>query len=119
MSKKILIVDDSDDFRSLLKMTLEIEGFDVDDECNGKEGLEAAKRSKYDLIVSDIEMPVMGGLEFVSRFRDEVSRKTPIITLSAEDRNTMDRALQAGATETISKPFEPFVLIERVNKLLG
>ncbi len=119
MSKKILIVDDSDDFRSLLKMTLEIEGYDVADECNGKEGLAAAKRSEYDLVVSDIDMPVMNGLEFVRRFREDVSREIPVITLSAEDRDTMDKALQAGATETISKPFEPFVLIERVNKLLG
>lgn len=116
MSKRLLVVEDSEEFRALLRMTLEFDGHDVTLAGNGREGLEAARKGTFDLIFSDIDMPEMNGLEFVRRFRAEFGATTPIIMLSGEDTGTLNNAIADGATGSLSKPFDPLGLLEVVTK---
>ena len=118
MAATILIVEDSDDFRQLLTMTLDMSGYEVVQAANGTQGLEAARARKFDLVLSDIEMPEMDGVEFVRRFR-AIDDSTPIIMLSAADSDLMSKALEAGATGKIIKPFEPIRLTELIEQHLG
>ncbi len=119
MSGRILIIEDQDDFRQLLQMTLDFQGYDVATAENGAKGFDVAKSMDFDLITSDIEMPVMNGIEFVKKYRAEVSQETPIIMLSAAESDIKETAIAAGATQLIEKPFEPIKLTEAIKKLLG
>ncbi len=119
MGGRILIIEDQDDFRQLLQMTLDFQGYDVATAENGAKGFDLAKSMEFDLITSDIEMPVMNGIEFVKKYRAEVSKDTPIIMLSAAESDIKETALAAGATELIEKPFEPIKLTEAIKRLLG
>jgi len=67
--KRALAVDDSATMRNLVKIALEAEGFTVDTAENGREALELTKRNSYDVIISDVNMPVMDGLQFLREFR--------------------------------------------------
>lgn len=119
MSTRILIIEDAEHLRTVLKITLEFKGYDVYVAANGQEGLEAAKESSFDLIFCDIEMPVMDGLEFLTRYRAEIDAETPIVMLTAEDRELIEQALQRGATAALCKPFEPIKLLEEIQKYAG
>lgn len=119
MAHRILIVEDQDDFRQLLQMTLDFQGYEVATAENGQKGFDAAKSMSFDLITSDIEMPVMNGIEFVKKYRAEVSRDTPIIVLSAAESDMKETAIAAGATRLIEKPFEPIKLGEAIKQILG
>lgn len=104
---KVLIVDDAPTVRSLVKATLEPLGFTVLEASNGKEGLEVAKREDISLIISDINMPVMDGLEFLKAFR-ALNKRTPFLILTTEsDLGKKEVAKQLGATGWIVKPFKP------------
>lgn len=119
MSAHILIIDDADHIRSVLAVTLEFKGYSVTGAENGQAGLDAAAAHKPDFIFCDIEMPVMNGLEFVRRFRAEVDPNTPILMLTAEGDELIKRAMEAGATGSIRKPFEPIQLLKLLEKHLG
>ena len=116
MSKRILVLEDSPDFRDLLRMTLEFSGHAVTLTTNGREGLAAARAGTYDLILSDIDMPEVNGIDFVRQFRAEFGPATPIIMLSGEDTGTLNQAIATGATGSLSKPFEPMNLLDVVAK---
>lgn len=119
MSRKILALEDSEDFRNLLRMTLEFKGYEVTLANHGNMGLEAARQQTFDLILSDIDMPEMNGVEFVRQYRKEFGGDTPIIMLSAEGDDVMNQALAAGATGSINKPFEPIQLLQVVEQHLN
>ena len=119
MAISILVIEDNDDFRDILRMTLDFKGYEVSTACNGAEGLELAKSRSFDLITSDIEMPKMNGIEFVRKFRAEVNTTTPIIVLSAAGTTQLDEALNAGANSSVDKPFEPIRLIQAIESTLG
>lgn len=119
MSTRILVIDDVENIRTVLKMTLEFKGFEVVTADNGHEGLAAAAAGKFDLVFSDIAMPVMNGVEFCRRFRAEIDRTTPIIMLTAEGDELVAKAMAEGATATVSKPFEPIRLLGEIEKHLS
>jgi two-component system chemotaxis response regulator CheY len=119
MAGRILIIDDALHLRQMLKITLEYKGYTVAEAENGLEGLKAAQGQPFDLILCDIEMPVMNGVEFVRRFRDELGSATPIVMLTAEGGDLMKRALAAGATASLTKPFEPIALLSEIEKYVG
>ncbi len=108
----ILVVDDAEDNRLLLRVLLEREGAIVDQANSGNDGILKAKASGYDLILMDIQMPGMDGYQTLAKLRDEGFKK-PIFALTAhtmkEERN---RALAAGFTGHISKPVNPTILLE-------
>lgn len=118
--KKILTVDDSASMRAMVTFTLKGEMYDVAEAVNGAEGYNKAMADEYDLIISDVNMPVMNGLEFVSKVRQEDKyRFTPILILTTESGNDLKQKGKAvGATGWIVKPFDPQKLITVVKKVL-
>lgn len=109
---KILIVEDTDDTRELLHLYLSNEGFDVLLASDGDEGLKVAQTSRPDLVVTDITMPNMDGVEMIRQLRGEPGFAIiPIIAMTAYGKGFCEDALDAGATDTIQKPFEfgPFI----------
>ena len=108
MSKTILTVDDSRVMRDLLNVTLNAAGYNVIAAVDGQHGLEVAKESEVDGIITDINMPKMDGFEFMENLRlDSKFNSTPILVLTTESADDMKgRARAAGASGWIVKPFD-------------
>jgi two-component system cell cycle response regulator DivK len=105
-AKTILLVDDSEFVRKRLGQMLEEDGYNVLQAANGMQGVESAIKHKPDLIITDIEMPVMNGVEATRKIRLKLGLSIPIIALSshtAEEMKTL--ALKTGCTAYLSKPF--------------
>jgi len=108
MAGTILIIDDSENIRTTLRLTLEFKGFEVTEAVSGEEGLDRLRDGAFDLVFCDLAMPGMGGLEVIQRARTDLGLTSlPLIVLSAEAREAKDAALTAGATDLIDKPFAP------------
>ena len=120
MAKTILIVDDSVSFRQVVSLALSGAGYDVIQACDGKDALSKLDGRKLNLIVSDVNMPVMDGLSFVRAAKQLPAYKfTPIIMLTTEageDKKAEGKA--AGVRAWVVKPFQPPVLLDAVSKLL-
>jgi len=116
----VLVVDDDPVILKLLEVNFEMEGFAVLIAHDGEEGIAVARTGQPDVIVSDIMMPKMSGLELVTALKgDSATSEIPIILLSAKAQNADVRnGLDAGADDYVTKPFEPLDLVDRVNKLL-
>jgi CheY-like chemotaxis protein len=115
---RILVIDDAEHLRTVLKLTLEFEGYEVVTADNGQSGLDATRAGAFDLVFCDIEMPVMNGIEFVRRYRAEIDAATPILVLTAEGSELVAQALAAGATSAFVKPFEPIRLLRELQRRL-
>lgn len=117
---KVLVVDDSRSMRTMIAMTLRQAGYEVDEAENGKEGLEKASSGHYKLIMTDINMPIMTGIEMISSVRQLPShRLTPILCLTTESGEDMKaKGKAAGATGWIVKPFTPEKLVSTVQRVL-
>jgi len=114
--KRILIVDDEENFRHMLSVILIKEGYEVETASNGEEGLKKAVASPFDQILCDIRMPRMDGLEFLKAIQKTGAEAT-IIVMSAY--GTVDIAIEAmklGAYDYISKPFKPDEIILTLRK---
>jgi len=118
---KLLIVDDSTMLRDMLSYALNEGGYnDVIEAIDGVDGLEKAKASSFDLIITDVNMPNMDGLTFIQELRKlpEYS-KTPILVLTTERSDEMkSKGKSVGATGWIVKPFVPDQLLKAVNIVL-
>ena len=118
---KILAVDDSASMRQMVTFTLKGAGYSVDEAADGQEALKKAKATKYDLVLTDVNMPVMDGITLIKNLRTEGGYKfTPMLMLTTEsgaDKKTEGKA--AGATGWIVKPFNPDQLITTIKKVLG
>ena len=113
---KILIVDDEPAIIDLIKINLELEGFETISAVNGKLGVDLAKSEKPDLVILDIMMPVMDGFESAKYIRE---LNIPIIMLTA--KNTMAdklEGLETGADDYITKPFDARELVARIKTVL-
>jgi len=117
----ILAVDDSSSMRQMVTFTLKGAGHQVTEAADGQEALNKAKSQQFDLIITDVNMPVMDGITFIKNLRTEVNYKfTPMLMLtteSAADKKSQGKA--AGATGWIVKPFNPDQLLNTVSKVLG
>lgn len=111
--KKILIIEDEKNIASFIKMELEFEGYKAFVEADGKYGLIKALEENFDLILLDLMLPGLNGLEVCRRLKRE--KNTPIIMLSARD-SVMDKVtgLQIGADDYIAKPFAIEELLARI-----
>ena len=120
MAKTILIVDDSVSFRQVVSLALSGAGYDVIQACDGKDALSKLDGRKLNLIVSDVNMPVMDGLSFVRAAKQLPAYKfTPIIMLTTEageDKKAEGKA--AGVRAWVATPFQPPVLLEAVSQLV-
>lgn len=117
MKDLVLIVDDEKDLRSVLKLYLEMAGYEVIEAENGKAALEILSYTKISLMILDIMMPVMDGLELIKSLGE--SRDFPIIFLSARTQ-VQDKiiGLNLGADDYIEKPFDPGEVLARVMVVL-
>jgi len=116
---RVLVVDDDPQVVRLLRVNLELEGYDVVSASGGKEALDAVDAEDPDLVVCDVMMPGMDGVEVVRRLRAD-KKTVPVVMLSAKAmRSDMKAGLDAGANEYVTKPFDPAELIEVVDRLLG
>ncbi|OPY56155.1 MAG: KDP operon transcriptional regulatory protein KdpE [Pelotomaculum sp. PtaU1.Bin035] len=114
---RILIIDDEKQIRRLLKVTLDGHGYEVEEAASGQDGLDQAAARKPDLIVLDLGLPDMDGLEVIKRLR-EWSR-TPVIILSVrEQEKDKIAALDAGADDYVTKPFSMGELLARIRAAL-
>lgn len=120
MSKTILTVDDSTSIRQMVGFTLKQAGYTVLEADDGVKGLEVAKGNKVDLIITDLNMPNMNGMDLIRSLRQEMTYKfTPILMLTTEsDDSKKMEGKQAGATGWIVKPFNPEQLLKVVSKVL-
>lgn len=120
MSKRILIIEDNDETRELLRMALERRGYQVTVAEDGVRGYDTALFLKPDLIVTDIQMPGADGVHVVRRVRDTASlEKTPIIVTTAFGTGTATFSLQLGANAYEPKPIDPESLLSTVRRLLS
>jgi len=118
---KILAVDDSSSMRQMVSFTLKGAGHDVVEAEDGQDALNKAKSAQFDLIVTDVNMPIMDGITFIRNLRGDANYKfTPMLMLTTEsagDKKAEGKA--AGATGWIVKPFNPDQLLSVVSKVLG
>ncbi|HJV32290.1 MAG TPA: response regulator transcription factor [Bacillales bacterium] len=118
MKQRILVVEDENQIAKILKIELEFEGYAVLVAHDGKSGLQAALMEKLDLILLDVMLPELNGLEVLRRIRKE-NERIPILLLTARNL-TMDKVtgLDLGANDYITKPFEMEELLARVRSSL-
>jgi len=121
MSKTILSVDDSASVRQMVKLTLTGAGYQVIQANDGAEGLAMARGNAVDMVVTDLNMPVMNGLAMIRELRKLPNYVgVPILFLTTEsDAEMKKEAKAAGATGWITKPFQQEQLLTLVKKVLG
>jgi DNA-binding response OmpR family regulator len=115
----VLIVEDDFDAREVLATLLRFEGFTVITAENGLAGLDIAQTERVDLMITDVEMPHLDGIEMIRRLRaQEQFRSLPIVVVSACERRLMKTAIAAGATYTMRKPAKFDLLATTIRGLL-
>lgn len=117
---KILLVEDNEMNRDMLSRRLARKGFDVKLAVDGKEGIEAVWRDRPDLILMDMDLPVLSGWEATQQLKaDDLTREIPVIALTAHALSTdRERALAAGCDDYETKPIELVRLLEKIEILL-
>lgn len=117
---RIILAEDNDILRKSLSFFLESKGFKVDQFSDGKEALEAIEKDNYDLVLTDVNMPGVSGMEITQHIRNTLHSDIPIIifTSSSVEQTELD-SFDLGANEFMSKPVSPAVLLVRINKLLN
>ena len=120
MSKTILIVDESESIREVVSFTLKNEGYEVLVGVDGKDALKFLDGTHIDLIITDLHMPEMDGIEFIKNVRAmDLYKRIPILFLTTESQASKKmEAKEAGATGWIIKPFVPAKLIAALKKVL-
>lgn len=122
MSKPVILsVDDSASIRQMVSFTLTKEGYEVIEASDGKDALSKIGGASVNMVITDLHMPVMDGIELIKSLRANTAYKfIPIVMLTTEShQDRKDQGRQAGATGWIVKPFKPDQLISVVKKLLG
>ncbi|MFQ8602198.1 MAG: response regulator transcription factor [Anaerovoracaceae bacterium] len=117
MKKKILIIEDEEKIARFIELELSHEGYEIDKTFNGREGLEMVEQNHFDLILLDIMLPELNGLEVLRRIRK--FSEVPVIMLTARDA-VMDKVsgLDMGADDYITKPFAIEELLARIRVAL-
>jgi len=116
---KILVVDDSDDTREMMAKLLELESFTVVTAEDGNAGLDTADAERPDLIITDVNMPRMNGIEMIRRLREQEGFATvPIMAITAYGNGVAKEALAAGANRAATKPIQFNALVVEIKELL-
>lgn len=117
----VLVVDDEDDIRQIVRMTLELEGLTVTDQGNPRAALAGLPRLAPRAIVLDVMMPDLDGFAFLTAMgRDPILAAIPVVVLTCRSRERdYVQGLQHGAIDYLSKPFEPDVLVAVVGRVLS
>lgn len=118
---KILAVDDSPAIRRMVASVLRNAGHEITSAEDGVEGASVADSDSFELVITDVHMPNMNGIELIRVLRDKPAyRHTPLLVLTTESSTEMkQQGRSAGATGWIVKPFNPDSLVAAVSKVLG
>ncbi|MGE5944997.1 MAG: response regulator transcription factor [Flavobacteriales bacterium] len=120
IKKKIVLAEDNSTLSLLLKFRLEKEGYELFVATDGKEALDFIENENPDLVLSDIMMPFVSGLEVISHLRNKLNLETPIIVFSSAGQEEMVlKAFNLGANDFMGKPFSPNELVIRIKRLLA
>jgi two-component system chemotaxis response regulator CheY len=121
MAKTILTVDDSASMRQMIKLTLSGAGYNVIEAGDGTQGLSTARGNAVDMVLTDLNMPGMDGVQLIRELRNlSTYTGVPIVLLTTEsDAERKQQAKAAGATGWITKPFQPEQLLSVTRKVLG
>jgi CheY-like chemotaxis protein len=125
MTRKILIADDEEPLRLLVRATLEDESgegrYEIIEAIDGNEALEMARRERPELILLDIQMPGLSGLEVCKMLKDDpVTSDLMIVMLTARGQQSdRERGFAAGADDYFAKPFSPLELLQLVDRVMG
>ncbi|TML89760.1 MAG: response regulator [Actinobacteria bacterium] len=117
----VLVIDDDPVIVKLLRVNFELEGFNVISAGDGREGVEMVRAERPDVVISDIMMPTMNGLELVSILKsDPTTADVPVLLLSAKAQMAdVQRGFELGADDYVTKPFDPIELIDKVTALVA
>lgn len=117
----ILVVDDSASMRHMVKFTLEMDGHKVTEGNDGEKGLALAKSNQFELIITDVNMPKMNGIELTAKVRALGNYKSvPVLLLTTESGlSKKQEGKTAGATGWLVKPFDPAKLSQTVTRVLS
>ncbi len=117
---KILAVDDSASMRQMVFFTFSGAGYDVTDAVDGQQALDKAKQTTFDVVVSDVNMPIMDGITLIRELRKLPQyKRTPLLMLTTESAgNKKMEGKQAGATGWIVKPFNPERLLKTILRVI-
>lgn len=118
--RKILVVDDAVTMRQMVSFTLRRGGFETVEAENGQDGLNKLQSNAVDMIITDLNMPIMDGITFIANVRKLPGMKTkPILMLTTEGHASKKEAGKAaGATGWVVKPFDPEKLLQTIAKVL-
>ena len=118
MNEKILVIDDSPTLRKLLRFYLKKKGYSVNEANNGKVGLDSITKEPFDLVILDMQMPVMDGLEVLKTLKNREGFSVPILILSADKEEESKAAgIAFGASYYLTKPFKPEEVIARIEDI--
>jgi len=117
----ILAVDDSASLRQMVAFTLKSAGYNVTEAADGQQGLNSARTTQFDLVITDVNMPVMDGITLIRELRRLPNYKgTPLLMLTTESAaDKKQQGKDAGATGWIVKPFNPDKLLSVIGRVLG
>ena len=119
MSNKILVVEDEKDYRDFLDLVLRLEGYEVSTANDGMDALQHIEKDCPDLVVSDLCMPKLDGLDLVKKIRERPDCKSvPVVILSALGSSNLMMAVDAGANQAMPKPVDVDVLLESIEEWL-
>lgn len=117
---RILVVDDEEILRMLIRETLEDLEFDIDEAEDGEEALKKMKESTYDLMILDYMMPNLTGIEVIELLPQEIKKSMPILMLTAKSQESdRQKVFDLGADYFMSKPFSPIKLMNLVEDILN
>lgn len=118
--KKIVLAEDNSTLSLLLKFRLEKEGYELFIATDGKQAVDLIENEHPDLVLSDVMMPFISGLEVISHLRNKLNLDTPIIVFSSAGQEEMVlKAFNLGANDFMGKPFSPNELVIRIKRLIG
>jgi CheY-like chemotaxis protein/anti-sigma regulatory factor (Ser/Thr protein kinase) len=117
--KKILVVDDDRTTRHMIALQLRSAGYAVEAASDGRRALERVRRHSFDLVLLDVWMPGMDGLELLGRLREEPSRPRVVVMTADDTSETLLRAIRQRAYRFVAKPVEPAQLVEIVRSVLA
>jgi CheY-like chemotaxis protein len=116
----VLVAEDQQDIRQVTKLLLQSEGCSAIEAANGLEALQAAFSLKIHLILMDIDMPIMDGLEAARCLRqNDCTREVPIVAVTAHDNQTRQEAIEAGCNDFLEKPLMPAMLRDALAKYVN
>ena len=116
---RILVVDDDPSIRELLRELLVEEGHKVRMAENGRKALERIRKESFDLVLTDLKMPEMGGVELLKELQKTASQMRVIVMTAANDLETAVKMKNLGAYDYVAKPFCHYMILEKVARALG